>query len=334
MSTRHDATSVTLATLPSGVALRTVLHTYEGDTDSDDDGPTLYVQAAQHGREINGVETVRRLHEHLLEVELHGRVVVVPIANPITFDRVSYTSPAALDDVNPNMNRVWPGNEDGTIHERMAARLWETASQADAMVDLHTGSPEMFPHVVATEGDETSMELARAFGTDLLLVESAHEDAAEEWAKRNFDGKFRVTAHENGIPCITPELANHTQIIEDAVELGVRGLLNVLRSLGILTTDLEPNGTPSLARNHLGRVTATESGLFRPDPKLRVGEHVTEGTFLGTVFDPLTFEEKQRVTADRDGVLYVLSQEATVRAGDTLANVALPLAEDNEDKTG
>ncbi|MFP9190573.1 succinylglutamate desuccinylase/aspartoacylase family protein [Natrialbaceae archaeon A-CW1-1] len=331
MTTRHDATSVTLATLPSGVALRTVLHTYEGDTDTDsgDSGPTLYVQAAQHGREINGVETVRRLHEHLLEAELRGRIVVVPVANPITFDRVSYTSPAALDDVNPNMNRVWPGNEDGTIHERMAARLWDTASGADAIIDLHTGSPEMFPHVVVTEGDEASMELARAFGTDLLLVESAHDDAEEEWVKRNFDGKLRVTAHEAGIPCITPELANHTQILEDAVELGVRGLLNVLRSLGILSADPEPNGTPTLARNHLGRVRATESGLFRPDPELHVGERVTKGTFLGSVFDPLTFEEKQRVTADRDGVLYVLTQEATVRAGDTLANVALPLSESN-----
>lgn len=326
MTTQHTVEKLTLATLPSEIPIQTVVHTYRGEQD----GQTVYIQAAQHGREVNGVETVRRLHDRLIATELSGRVVVVPIANPITFDRVSYTSPAELDSVNPNMNRVWPGNEKGTIHEQMAAKLWNHACQADAIIDLHTGSPDMYPHVIATEGDAQSIALARAFGTNLLLVEPAHDDAGEEWEKRDFEGKLRVAAHDAGIPCITPELAYNRQIVESAVELGVRGVLNVLRDLDIVATDAEPNGTPELARNHLGRVTAAKSGLFRPDPDLSVGERVTAGTYLGTVYDPLTYDEKQTVTADRSGVLYVLAQEATVVMGNTLANVALPLDESPE----
>jgi predicted deacylase len=316
----HDTERITLARLPSGVEIATTVHTYEGATN----GPTVYVQAAQHGQEINGTETLRRVHDYLTSADgsFAGRVVAVPVANPLTFDHVSYTTPEQLDSVNPNMNRVWPGDPEGTLHERMAARLWEYAGDADAIVDLHTGSPDMLTHVVFMEGHEASRELAEAFGTDLLLSEEAGDDADGEWAARDFGGKFRVAANEEGIPTITPELAHNKQIVEQAVEAGVVGTLNVLRHLGVLDEPLEANGDPTLARNHLGRVTADDSGLFRADPDRAVGDEVEEGDHLGTLYDATTFEPLQEAEADRDGILYSLAIESTVAAGDTLLNVA------------
>jgi predicted deacylase len=317
---QHDTERVTLARLPSGVKIATTVHTYEGP----DDGPTVYVQAAQHGREVNGTEVLRRVHDRLTSAdpELAGRIVVVPVADPLTFDRVSYTTPEQLDSVNPNMNRVWPGDSEGSLHERMAARLWGYAGEADAIVDLHTGSPDMLTHVVFMEGHEGSRQLAEAFGTDLLLSEEAGDDADDEWAARDFGGKLRVAANQEEIPTITPELAYNKQIVESAVETGVVGTLNVFRHLDILDEQVEPNGDPTLARNHLGRVTADDSGLFRGDPNYAVGDEVAEGEHLGTLYDPTTFEVLQEARADRDGILYSLALESTVAAGDTLFNVA------------
>ncbi|MFC4541256.1 succinylglutamate desuccinylase/aspartoacylase family protein [Halosolutus amylolyticus] len=320
----HTAESVTLARLPSGVELTTTVHTYRGAGG----GPTLYVQAAQHGREINGTEVLRRFHDRLPLRSLSGTVVAVPVVNPLTFDRVSYTTPEQLDSVNSNMNRVWPGNPEGTLHQRMAARLWKYVERADAVVDLHTGSPDMLPHVVYLEGDERSREVARAFGTDLLLSEQADEDASEEWHRRGFDGKLRVAAAQEGIPSITPELAHNKQIVEDVVETGVEGLLDVCRSLDLLPGEV-PDRDRTIARNHLGQVSATDSGLFRPRPSLEVGQFVPAGADLGTVYDPTTYEALQAATADRDGLLYALTREATVTAGDQLASVAL-VREENE----
>lgn len=314
----HTGEQVTLARLPSGVELTTTVHTYRGD----EPGPTLYVQAAQHGREINGTEVLRRFHERLPLETLSGTVIAVPVANPLTFDRVSYTTPEQLDSVNPNMNRIWPGNGDGSLHQRMAARLWEYVATADAIVDLHTGSPDMLPHVVYREGDERSRSLAEAFGTDLLLSEQADEDASDEWHHRGFAGKLRVAAAEEGIPSITPELAYNKQILETVVDDGVEGLLDVCRYLDLLPGAV-PRRDQSIARNHLGQVTAGDSGLFRPNPSLEVGESVSGGHSIGTVYHPTTYEPLYEATADRGGILYALTREATVTAGDQLASVAL-----------
>lgn len=316
----HTAEQITLARLPSGVDVETTVHVYEGD----DDGPTLYVQAAQHGREVNGTEALRRLHGRIDHEALDGRLVAVPVADPLTFDRTSYTTPEVLDSVNPNMNRCWPGDPDGTLHERMTARLWEYAGEADAVVDLHTGSPEMLTHTVFLEGDEESAALAEAFGTELILAEPAGEGAAVEWDERGFGGKLRVVATREGVPSITPELAHSHGIVEDAVETGVRGVFNVLRHLDMLEGTPDPHQEQRLGRNHLGRVSATDSGLFRPSANAELGETVEAGDFLGRVHDPTSYEELQKVEAERDGVVYSVTREATVTAGQTLVGVAMP----------
>ncbi|UIO99389.1 succinylglutamate desuccinylase/aspartoacylase family protein [Halobaculum sp. CBA1158] len=334
----HEAERVTLARLPSGVAIETTVHTYTpedadaGDGDpGGDDSPTVYVQAAQHGREINGAAVCRRLHDDLVAADLAGTVHVVPVADPLTFDTVSYTTPEAYDSVNPNMNRCWPGDDDGTLHERMAATLWGYAGDADFIVDLHTGSRDMLTHTVYLRGDDDCRRLAEAFGTDLLLAESAGEDADEEWASRNFGGKLRVAATREGIPSITPELAHNKELVDDAIETGVAGTKRALRHAGVLD---DRGGVPRWdgvrARNHLGRVTAGESGLFRAAADLAIGDEVVEGKYVGEVYDPTTYEVRQEATADRSGIVYSVAREATVTAGQTLVGIAIRL--DDEER--
>ena len=337
-----DSSELVLARLPSGVPVRTTVHVYgegrlvdgDGGPELDvpaDGGPVVYAQAAQHGREVNGTAVLRRVHGRLtgdgsaadggIAADPDGTFVAVPVADPLTFDRVSYTTPEALDSINANMNRCWPGDAEGTLHERMAARLWSFAGAADAIVDLHTGSPSMLTHTVYMRGDDDCRTLAEAFGTDLLLAEAADDDADAEWAERDFGGKLRVAATREGIPTITPELAHSREIVEDAVATGVTGTLDVLRAEGVLPGDPGPwDGT--VARNHLGRVTAVGSGLFRPEPDLSSGDEVADGDRLGEVYDPTTFETLQVAEADRDGIVYSVARESTVTAGATLVGVA------------
>ena len=340
----HTSRNLTLARLPSGVPIRTTVHAYgegelvDGDDgpelDAPDDAPVIYAQAAQHGREVNGTAVLRRLHDRLVgdeaadgpeagptAADLAGTLVTVPVADPLTFDRVSYTTPETLDSRQPNMNRCWPGDPEGSLHERMAARLWAFASEADAVVDLHTGSPSMATHTVYMRGDDACRGLAEAFGTDLLLAEAAGDDAETEWSERGFAGKLRVAATREGIPTVTPELAHSREVVPEAVETGVSGMIGALRHEGLLDGEPEPwDGI--VARNHLGRVIAADSGLFVPESDLTVGDRVAAGDRVGEVFDPTTFETLQIAHADRDGIAYSVARESTVTAGSTLVGVA------------
>jgi len=315
----HTAEPRTLTRLPSGVPVEITEHRYRGKQP----GPTVYIQAAQHGEEVSGTELLRRLHHQLLEMPLSGEVITVPVANPLTFDLVGYQVPETFDQVNPNMNRVWPGDQNGTIHEQMAAGLWESVQEADVVIDLHAASPATLPHVLHTARDTDAERLAAAFGTDLLLAESADEHAGEEWHSRNFDGKLRVAAFHEGIPCITPEIGDSRRLDESAIEIGLTGIVNVLRELDAVPERPVDNGQTLRQQNHLGRVTATESGLFRPVPELSLGEIVEAGTHLGTVYAPELYEPVQNVTAKRTGIVYSITQEPTVKAGDRLVNIAV-----------
>jgi len=333
----HTAERITLAWLPSGVRIETTVHRY-----GTGEGPSVYVQAAQHGREINGTELLRRLHvgltsddrdtdsAHLPDAVDHtaldGTLITVPLADPLTFDRVSYTTPEPIDSAHPNMNRCWPGDAEGTVHERMAARLWAVATEADAIVDLHTGSPEMLTHSVYLRGNDEARRLAEAFGTDVLLAEAAGDNADAEWAERNFGSKLRVAATREGIPSITPELGSNKQLEGAAIRAGLDGLVGVCRQLDLLPSDPEPwDGIR--ATNHLGRVRAADSGLFVVEAGVDLGMEIEAGDRLGTVYDPTSYEPLQEATADRAGIVYSIAREATVTAGQKLVGIAERLAE-------
>ncbi|MBV0926193.1 succinylglutamate desuccinylase/aspartoacylase family protein [Halomicroarcula limicola] len=310
----HAATQRRLGRLPSGADVTATVHRYDGGA-----GPTVYVQAAQHGIELNGPAALRRLHDRLLATEVAGTVIVVPVANSLAFDHRSYATPSAYDVMNPNMNRVWPGDSDGTLQERLADRLWDLVSDADAAIDLHTGTADMLEHVRFQAGRPAARTLATAFGTKHLL--SDEDDASDD----DFSGKFRTAAAREDIPAITAELRNSRQVTRSAIESGVEGVLNVLRAVDALEPVVAEPPEQRLLRDDATAAVAAESGLFEARPDVAVGDRVDAGDELGTVYCPSSFDRLQTVTAEDSGVAYSLTREAVVVAGERLAGIGTPV---------
>ncbi len=302
----------TLRRLPSGADVSVTVHRYEGG-----DGKTVYLQAAQHGIELNGPATLRRLHGELQDAELAGTVVAVPLANRLAFDHRSYGAPPEFDVVNPNMNRVWPGDDDGTFQERLVAELWELVSTADVIVDLHTGTADMLEHVRVTAGDAEARGLAEVFGTEYLLVDDPEDTPG---------GKLRTAAAEAEIPAIAVELSNSRQVSHDAVASGVEGVRNLLRELGVLAGSADPPPGRTVLRDDPERTAAQASGLFELRPDVEVGDYLDAGSELGTIYWPSSFEQFQTVTVTDSGVAYSLTREGVVVAGERLAAVGRRVA--------
>ncbi|QCP90021.1 succinylglutamate desuccinylase/aspartoacylase family protein [Haloarcula marismortui] len=310
----HTTTDRRLGRLPSGRDVSVTVHRYVGGP-----GPTVYIQAAQHGIELNGPAALRRLHDRLTDAAIAGTVLVVPVVNQLAFDHRSYMTPGEYDVMNPNLNRVWPGDECGSLQKQFAARLWELVQDADAAVDLHTGTADMLEHVRCRAGDPAAERLAEAFGTSYRLTDRPEDNGGD-----GSSGTFRAATAEAGIPVITAELSNSRRIAQDAVAAGVDGIQNLLRARAVLPSEPEPQAAQTVLRNDAEPVTASESGLFECRPDIAVGDTVDAGERLGTVYEPASFEKQEVVTATERGVIFSLARESVVVKGERLAGIAIP----------
>ncbi|MGY8892484.1 MAG: succinylglutamate desuccinylase/aspartoacylase family protein, partial [Pseudomonadales bacterium] len=99
-------------------------------------GPTLFISAAIHGDEINGVEIIRRLLQHKALKNLHGTLLAIPIVNVYGLLNHTRFLPDGRD-----LNRSFPGSAKGSLTGRVAHTfVREIVSKSTHGIDLHTGS--------------------------------------------------------------------------------------------------------------------------------------------------------------------------------------------------
>jgi len=86
------------------------------------DGPRLFVSAAVHGDELNGIEIIRRLLRHSALRHMSGTLIAIPIVNIYGVIHHSRYLPDRRD-----LNRSFPGSEGGSMAARLAGELMDAA---------------------------------------------------------------------------------------------------------------------------------------------------------------------------------------------------------------
>ncbi|NBD96106.1 MAG: succinylglutamate desuccinylase [Gammaproteobacteria bacterium] len=269
-------------------------------------GPTLFISAAIHGDELNGVEIIRRLLKVPRLKRLKGTLIAVPIVNLHGFINLSRYFPDRRD-----LNRSFPGSESGSLAARVAHLfMTEIVSRATHGIDLHTGAINRgnLPQIRANLDDEETLGLARAFGTPVILNSALR------------DGSLRMAAGDHDIPILLYEAGEALRFDEVAIRGGVEGILRVMRELGMLPrTRKKAPPTPIVARSS-SWVRAPKSGLFRAWVKL--GDRVTKDeTVLGVVSDPFG-EIEQEIMAPFSGIVIGRLNLPLVNEGDATYHVA------------
>src|SRR5215813_12100760 len=206
-------------------------------------GPVLFANAGVHGGEYPAVDAVIRLSNTLDPKKIAGTVILMPVMNlPAFRARTPFVCP--IDNVNPN--RVFPGDPTGSYSEQMThALINEFVVHADAYIDLHGGDiPEaLVPFVIcrseagladhkARDVAARSKQMALTFGLPYVLTVSKPVQPAK--------GSSRyAAAAEKGVPSILAEAGGVGQMQEDAVELLVNGVVNVMKHLGMIEAGAE-----------------------------------------------------------------------------------------------
>lgn len=273
-------------------------------------GPRLFVSAALHGDEINGVEIIRRLLKLKLLRQLRGALIAVPIVNVYGFVNRSRYLPDRRD-----LNRSFPGSAHGSLTSSLAHLFMEeVVANATHGIDLHTGSNHRtnLPHLRAALSDDT-LRLANAFGAPVVVDARARDDSLRQ----------AVTAR--GLPILVYEGGEALRFDETAIRVGLRGVTAVMRALGMLPRlSMNPRALSPRAKPHIARSTtwvrAPRSGILTVHAAL--GASVKKGERLATVSDPLGAYE-ETIQASAAGIIIGRLNLPLVHRGDALFHIAI-----------
>lgn len=268
-------------------------------------GPTLFITAAMHGDELNGLEIIRRFMRSRKLSSLTGTVIVVPVVNVHGFGMGSRYLPDRRD-----LNRVFPGSAKGSLAARVAEVLMqEVVAISDYGIDLHTAAIHRFnvPQIrAALDNNEVVEGMAHAFGVPLILNSELRE------------GSLRQAAGENGIPVIVYEAGEALRLDEISIRAGKRGITNVMMHLGMLRGTPKTPAEQAVADSSYWE-RAQDSGVFQV--LVKPGTYIKKNQLLARIIGPSTMEAYE-VRASRAGILVGLTQLAMVYEGDALFHIA------------
>jgi len=272
-------------------------------------GPTVFISAAIHGDELNGVEITRRLLKTSALKRLRGTLIVIPVVNIFGIIQHSRYLPDRRD-----LNRSFPGSSRGSLAARLAhIFLQEVVRQCDYGIDLHTGAIHRsnLPQIRANLDDPETKQLAEAFSVPVLLNSNLR------------DGSLRQAADEYGVKVLLYEAGEALRFDELSIRAGVRGILSVMRKLVMLAPTKNPGKRhdPFVARSSSWE-RAPQSGILRS--VVALGSRVRSGDVLGVISDPsdLFDPTDYPVTAQYNGLVIGRSNIPRVNEGDALFHIA------------
>jgi predicted deacylase len=215
-----------------------------------------------------------------------------------------------------DMNRIFPGNPQGIMTERIADLIFERLMmRAQYAIDLHCAAVggKWEPYTViplvsacsSKEVHERAASLARAFGTRYVLDNFSLE------------GTVTNAALRRGVAATGAEFGVAGYIDEENRQLGVRGVANLLKYLGMCPGSPEvPPEQTLITRLH--RLTANHGGFLIMG--VRPGERVSQGQVLAEVED-LEGKKVDSVTSPVDGFAVRINTLGVVTTGDLVVNV-------------
>ncbi len=280
----------------------------------------ICIVTGTHGDELEGqmvcYEMARLVNQHI--DQLDGIVEIYPALNPLGID----TLQRGIPNFDLDMNRIFPGNEYGTMAEQAAYRICEDLKGADMVIDIHSSnlylreSPQVRINVL---NEQQLVPEAQHLGVDFIWV----HDAATV-----LEATLAHSLNSTGTPCLVVEMGVGQRINHAMCTHLTKGIFNLMHHMGLwkaaaddtVSDDPAPLLDPIVCKGD--RVTflnAACSGVFLTD--LRTGVLLSEGQSIGKIVDPLTGEVLSDVVSPVEGFLFTVRAYPIVYEGSLMARI-------------
>ncbi|TFH01153.1 MAG: hypothetical protein E4H14_18875 [Candidatus Thorarchaeota archaeon] len=300
VSTRSDGS-------PFGIPVNAVI--------GKEDGPTLVIEACIHGDETEGTLAALTILDELNPDELKGTVISIPVLNIRAYETGTRGNPD--ERYNYDMNRLFPGNPNGSISERFVYVYFnQIVKRADNIIALHGGGGLFYlKNRVMISNDPKSTELAKAMGPEWPLLHQSHHP-----------GTLLVECEKEGIAGVIAELGGSSNRLpgplRENVECFKRMIKNIMRHSGMISGSATYAKEWGVLKGVLKgtNVKCQYGGIIVPTDKCRIDAEVKEGDYIVSIVD-LFGNELLKVLAPQDGIVLGVPASPVAYPGNNILTI-------------
>ena len=274
----------------------------------------ICIVTGTHGDELEGQMVcylmARQLNEQL--ENLDGTVEIYPALNPLGIDTIQ----RGIPNFDLDMNRIFPGDKNGTMAEQAAYTIIEDLKGADLVIDVHSSNlylretPQVRINVL---NEKELVPLAQELGVDFIWV----HDAATV-----LEATLAHSLNSTGTKCLVVEMGVGERINHKMCFRLRDGIFHLMQEMGMWKGDVP---TEQLADsivckgNKVEFLNAETSGIFITE--LKCGFMVEKSQEIGQIVEPLTGQILSRVISPVDGYLFTIRAYPIVYEGSLMARI-------------
>lgn len=272
----------------------------------------ICIVTGTHGDELEGQYVCYELNRIIQEHKecLRGIVEIYPALNPLGVDSISRGIP--MFDL--DMNRIFPGSEEGSVAEHVAAKVVQDIAGADLCIDIHASNiflREVPQARVNVNTAPTLLPYATRLNLDFVWVHAA---------ATVLESTLAHSMNSIGVPTVVVEMGVGMRITEDYCHQLTAGIFCVMKDLGIWTGETITPKEPIVSNDgEVGFVNANAPGIFVPC--VEHWTNIEEGQMIGRILNPLDGTVEEPVCAPIRGKLFTLREYPVVSCGSLIARV-------------
>ena len=239
-------------------------------------GKTALITAGIHGGEYVGIQSAVELGRDLKIEKMAGTVIII---KTVAREEFEHRHGSLCRETGENLNRVFPGKEEGTRYEKLAHAVVEELQKiSDYYIDLHSGDDyeRLTPYVYyAGKASAKVVEISRQMAEQVDVPYMVKSEVAS-------GGGYNYAA-ACGIPAVLLERGQMGSWDTEEVRSMKRDVRSILRFLGIYDGHRSMRKYYPLNVTQVQYQSASCTGLWYPEKK--PGDLFTEGEILGYVRD-------------------------------------------------